>query len=105
MFHVRCIPNICKTDSTHINRTNDWYCVHCISKELPFNHYLLDDDYIESLALFYETKTCTSMNELNNMVFNPFDLNENEKYVLYDINSDQHYFSQDNMNIPTCEYM
>ena len=50
--HLNCI-SIRKCEVSNLNNKNDWYCMMCMSTELPFLNIVDDDDFILALSSKY----------------------------------------------------
>ena len=92
-FHIRCLPNIHKSDKVYIeNRLyKDWLCIKCCSNLFPFNDYESDVDFNKCISVLCSTENNISIVDLNDRVFNPFDLNDTDTY-LNDCDPDNQYF-------------
>ena len=74
---------------------------------LPFNHYSNDDDFKDALMSFFNYNVNDLLNRLNNMIFNPFEINENyEVSPLFDIDPDFQFYNDMSIqtNIGNCDY-
>jgi hypothetical protein len=70
-----------------------WICSLCSADILPFNHYDDDEDFINALSDNWFVKDVLSIENLNERLFNPFELDDIESNILYDdIDPDCNYF-------------
>jgi len=93
------------SDSVYQNQDGNWYC--CLDSYLPFNHYSDDDDYRDALLSYFSGNTESIFNHLNNLQFNPFQLNETESVSpLLDVDPDLNFFNDMSIlnNVGNCEY-
>lgn len=104
-FHINCLKLVDKNDPLYVNRlTNKWICPICTVDLFPFNHYDEDDEFIRTL------RECTSDHDisfadLQNKIFNPFDLNENVNSPLYDTDPDIQYYNEiSHSSSLSCDY-
>ena len=108
MIHLKCLPNVDKTESIYISRESSiWYCTRCIEHIFPFNHIHDDDDFLSTLAENWDL--CDSIPyeilKHQNQLFLPFDLNENFSSPLAEMDPDINYYnSQCNANLNSCDY-
>jgi len=108
LVHLKCLPFVTKFDSLYTDREkNAWYCKNCIQSILPFNHYDDNNDYIAALSEQWNANTSLPFDLLHaqNKLFLPFDLNENDKIPLHDIDPDiQYYQTSCNSALSSCNY-
>ena len=96
MYHLHCLPNVTKSDSIYINRDrNYWTCVNCNKDLFPFNHFDDDSDFQRVIA----ENTFFNLNNvlvgLENLVFDPFDINDLEdNWPLFDNDPDVHFYNE-----------
>ena len=112
LSHSKIISCICCKECAHIscyslNRDEaqeliDWLCKTCLNEALPYYH--LDDEEYKSAVYAFTADTPLDFTIINNLVFNPFEFNE-EPFPLCDIDPDNQYFSGSQFsNIGKCEY-
>jgi hypothetical protein len=81
-----------------------WICKICISDAMPFMHLDTIDDYREALLYFFHD-TNIDFNELNEKVFNPFEINDDRDENLFDVDPDYQYFADTQFsNNLKCDY-
>ena len=105
-FHVLCIPNLCKNDN--VCREKDsliWYCTLCIADSLPFTHIDDDDEFFNAIVELRVTKQSLSLDDLNELLFNPFEMfDDNRNSIGYDCDPDLNFYnSMINTNL-NCDY-
>ena len=84
--HISCALQR-STDESHTTSVG-WYCKFCIGSVLPFNHIIDDEEFMHELNQFYFDHKI-SFDELQNLKFNPFNLNEpNDKIINLNVNYD-----------------
>ena len=69
----------------------DWFCQLCTGDILPCNSYDDDSIFAENLYNLFSDSTL-SFDFINNMIFNPFSFNENEKISFFDVDPDLNLF-------------
>jgi hypothetical protein len=89
LFHIKCIP-ITNDNSTYVNRnSNVWWCLDCTSSTLPFVCIEEESEYLNTLSA-----ENTNINILENLVFNPFDINDDPNLRPWcDIDPDLQFFN------------
>ena len=102
--HIKCLPNINSSDSIYTNRhTNKWLCVECSGDIFPFNKISSEMQYKLAISEY----CMNTLEHLENLVFNPFELdNDNGVFQPYENDPDlQYYNDQTHMeNISNCKY-
>ena len=108
LTHINCLPFVNKNDSLYTERhASEWYCITCSEDIFPFNHLCEEEDFILAISDYWHIDETVPFNDLNiqEKLFTPFDLNENENVPLYDIDPDiQFYRNQCNTSLPNCDY-
>lgn len=105
--HLKCLPNVSQNDSIYINRhNNNWLCLVCSQSVFPFNH--LTDNFEFQSAITENNGHLVDMN-LSNLVFNPLELNEDERFhqgPLADSDPDLQYYNDATSigSISHCDY-
>ena len=98
MIHIACS---CLTYEEAVLKEN-WLCIHCLSQALPLVHIDDEEEYIEIISTF-STNVKYDMTHMNSLVFNPFELNDDEVLPVCDIDPDTNFF---NDSIKTsCDYI
>ena len=69
----------------------DWYCSFCNASIFPGNFIDEDDQFRENIYNLFSNNSL-SFDQINNMVFNPFSFNENEKIPFFDLDPDLNLF-------------
>ena len=79
--HKLCIPGVHKYDDFYANieNANDWICSQCNKLLFPYNHIDDDGDFIQCLSENWRVTIGTIINELQENVFNPFEVNSEKK--------------------------
>ena len=91
-YHIACIP-IDRDDFTYMQELQgEWYCSPCNSSIFPCNH--LDDDqcFINTLYDLYSDIPLMYKN-IDEMIFNPFALNNKSELPLFDIDPDIQFYN------------
>lgn len=105
--HIRCLPHVSTKDELYINRlVTTWFCSVCLDDTLPFHHIVDDNEYGNVILEFSHTCVPVSLSQLDNMIFNPFEVNDEHNMLpIVDIDPDFHYFnSAVNGSIASCNY-
>ena len=105
-YHINCLPFISKNDSIYTDRLeNQWFCIRCVEKELPFNGIDDDDYFYEALSEFWFDIAPFDIKELRKKIFVPFEINdESSHHPLFDVDPDLHYFNQINQGGINSDY-
>ena len=94
LFHLLCVPGITKYDEIYLNNDDSWYCIDCNQSLFPFNHLDDDNEFIECLSEVWDVRITMSIDYLNDKVFVPFEVNNNdENHPLYQVDPDMHFFN------------
>ena len=94
LVHLNCLPFIDKNDPIYSRRhSNNWYCTVCTGHIFPYNHHDDDEDFIVSLSESWQVAESVPFDNLNmqETLFIPFDINENENSPLHDADPDLQY--------------
>ena len=105
-YHIQCI-SFSKEDYDHVNES-PWYCVKFIASNLPFNHYEDDIRFLNSLSDLWYSTTKVDLNSIRDMIFIPFDLNEQtiRSLPLSKTYPDTNHFNQiEDCNRMSCNYL
>ena len=77
--HLKCIPGVSKHDELYTSRSvNDWLCSLCLSDNLPFTNIPDDNEFINALSDFWLNPTNITLADVDDVIFNLFDLDDNE---------------------------
>ena len=92
--HLKCLPNVSHTDSIYADRNNHkWFCLSCNESIFPLNHITDEWEYLSTIQeLSINSRPLT----LSNLVFNPFDLNDDDAYnlgSLHDADPDLQFYN------------
>ena len=92
-FHSHCVPNIMKTDVEYL--APNWICICCNMSNFPFNHFEKDSNFIKAVSENNVTyKVIMSQSILNEMIFNPFELNDEFNFShVNDIDPDLEFYN------------
>ena len=106
--HQKCLPSVFKKDSkcSHF-LSNLWYCPSCVSDNLPFSHLDDDDEFLNTVLDFGSFRAVVPYRILEdqNLIFNPFELNDESTCPMNDIDPDVLYYNQQcNPVQQICEY-
>ena len=107
LIHIKCLPHVTKEDTVYTLRNNDnWYCTMCTSHIFPFNHIFENDEFILTLSDHWDQSETLPFELLNDqMIFQPFELNENHENHLSDSDPDlQFYNAHCNSVLNSCDY-
>ena len=106
-IHRNCCGLLCQDFATALQDTS-WFCRMCMENFLPFNHI---DDESTFLNVVSEISQCQTVFENvlhESMLFNPFDINEEENDITEyhgDLDPDKCYNNQFSHNlIKNCNY-
>ena len=107
-IHLKCLHRVSKTDLTCRNfLSNQWFCPSCISDIFPFAHLDDDDDFLNAVLDFGSFNAVAPYGILDdqNLIFNPFELNDDTVCPMNDIDPDILYYNQQfNPILQSCEY-
>ena len=106
--HLKCLPSVSKDDSIFKQRlTNPWFCIKCISEELPFNHVIDDLEFRDNINTFFCHMKVSLYQKIENMIFNPFEINDADNELPLDnLDPDLNYFNEvSNLtDVSNCKY-
>ena len=88
-YHGKCI-NFSRQDTAIQNTT--WLCNCCLDDALPFHHIEENDIFIDTLAESI-LKSPRLMSGFNNLIFNPFEINESIDTPLTECDPDFMFYS------------
>ena len=92
-YHIACIP-IDKNDYAHLQQFhNEWYCVPCNSSIFPCNYIDEEASFLNDLYDLY-SDIPLSFKDIDNMIFNPFALNNKSDSPLFDIDPDIQFYNE-----------
>ena len=103
--HIQCLPNVSKQDTLFINRHESiWFCPECLGENLPFCNLTDDDDFLSALSEYSGTPLHTALN-LDDLVFNPLDMNDDHmESLLADNDPDVNFFNDMRLTTLSCDY-
>ena len=104
--HLSCLPNVTVDDTIYNSDDHTWICPICL-EELPFNHYVDDSDFLESISCLWNKNSLLPLDvvKAGNHLFSPFELNDDSEFPLHEIDPDfQYYNSQCSMALQSCDY-
>ena len=107
LIHINCLPFIKPNDPLYTERhVSDWYCIKCSADIFPFNHFSEEDEFLLALSDYWFMNEIMGFNELKlqNKLFTPFELNENENSPLYDIDPDMQFYVNQSNSYIQCVY-
>ena len=101
-IHLRCL----QLEAADVAQDeNNWFC--CMDSLLPFNHYHDEIEFKDAISFYFSYSRDNLFTHLDSLIFNPFELNENE-FVdpMTDIDPDFQYFSDISVqnNVTNCQY-
>ena len=104
--HKLCIPGITKYDDFYTaTEYSEWYCTPCNQSIFAFNHINDDQEFTCVLSETWNVRISVSLDELNQKVFIPFEMNVNDTHhPLYETDPDIHYYNIINSQILHSEY-
>lgn len=106
--HLRCLPNISRTDSIYLERSNNqWMCTQCTAYEFPFNQLDNNDEFMHVLSNNWESIKYFPFGEISELCLNPFELNDDPSNSPgFDIDPDLQYFNDTTClhNVSHCDY-
>ena len=108
LVHLKCLPQINKTDSVYTEReSNNWSCTKCNQSLFPFNHYYDDTDYFSAIDEQFIAQSSVPFDMLvkSDLLFSPFDTNDSDFNCMNDIDPDVHFYNSHlNSDSLSCEY-
>ena len=108
MTHIQCLPLVSMTDPLFTRKqSNDWLCMTCNQGIFPFNHENDDDNFMRYITEFFGNMP--SITGLEELVFNPFNINDESNFgPLHDNDPDLQYFQDDSVtslsSLSSCKY-
>ena len=104
--HIRCLHNVCHTDSIYVNRTTEiWFCPKCIGRTLPFTHFSYDVDFLNVIIENQSNRIDISFASLDERIFNPFEINDDASILpLTDIDPDLNFYNSIQGLATDCNY-
>lgn len=105
-YHLQCLPFISSEDSIYINReVESWFCIQCSAHIYPFNHFDDDTEFRYALTENICDKMSSTLEQLNEMIFNPFDINDDDTdSPLCNLDPDYNYYNMLNNISNSCDY-
>ena len=107
-FHIKCLPNVNSSDSIYTCRhIGKWLCIECSGDIFPFNKISDDTQFKLAISESSILHPRVTLEHLETLVFNPFELNEdNGNFLPYECDPDlQYYNDQTHMeNVSNCRY-
>ncbi len=101
VIHIVCL-GISKADTLYEKRdSNGWICIKCMADNLPFNHIEEEDEFRSALS--DNIIRNLSLDDLNENLFNPLDLNIECNDPLLEHDPDIHFYNEVQSN-STCSY-
>jgi hypothetical protein len=99
-IHLKCLPIYNEEDNNYAtSTTGHWTCTKCLSEIFPF--YDIDD--IAQTIQHSNEQEVYNIESLNNMIFNPTDLNEEDSND--DLDPDNNYYNPlINQQMMGCKY-
>ena len=89
LYHGNCI-NWTREDILY---ANNWHCNICLDDALPYHHVDDDADFMAAISEnIFETNFMYK--ELDQMIFNPFEINDFIDNPMNDIDPDFHFYSE-----------
>ena len=84
---------------------NDWICSQCNKLIFPYNHIDDDGGFIQCLSENWHVIIGTNINELQEKVFNPFEVNsEKSNLPMFDCDPDFHNYNLLCNSLSSCDY-
>ena len=102
--HTLCIPGVSKFDPIYNEGFVNWYCTSCNSTTFPFNHLVIDSEFLNAISEMWAVTCNLSLEELNEKIFIPFELNSDANNPLFDTDPDINYFDKINGNVLNSDY-
>ena len=105
-YHRQCLPLVSEDDYIYLNHSiSPWYCIPCSSEMFPFNHIVEETEFRYVLSENYFDNVSISLEQINTMLFNPFDVNEDTIYSpLTDADPDFNFYNTINSISNNCDY-
>ena len=104
--HKLCVPGVNKYEDFYTNYNDDnWYCPICNQDIMAFNNIDDDNEFISALSEMWEWSVSFSLDELNQKVFVPFEMNTEEEYhPLFQTDPDINYYNTISNQIHHSDY-
>ena len=92
IYHMKCI-SLVPNDLSELCQTPTWYCRNCLGELFPFNHIEDDKLFVAEINTF--GLNAVSINSSFDLLFNPFELNEDDYYSpLCEIDPDVNFYNK-----------
>ena len=103
--HIKCITLNPEEQLDLLAQAPSWYCATCIGNTLPFNHFIDDDEFYQSL--FTKDYLMPFMSNSPGDMFSPIDITlDNHESPLDDIDPDLNYYNELHfLNGVNCSYL
>ena len=99
-YHISC----CNVNADDLPGISYWFCTFCIKDCLPFLSIVEDEEYKSVIYSLHSDKPI-DMNNLDQLVFNPFEWNQGNNTPLSEVDPDLQYFSNPCFSsIQICDY-
>jgi hypothetical protein len=102
--HINCLPIYLHDDATYATNPNGhWTCPSCLEYNFPF--FSLENDYFSQQLTTEHLENMHDLDSLNDMIFQPFEMNEIDMDHTDDLDPDANYFNPImNQNLTNCKY-
>jgi hypothetical protein len=102
--HLSCLPIYLMDDANYATNPNGhWTCPTCLATHFPF--FSLDNEDISQQSTAEYSQNMHDLDSLNNMLFQPFEMNDIDMEHTDDIDPDSNYFNPImNQNLSGCKY-
>ena len=89
VIHINCLQLYSPTDLDYALNNSNWSCSNCLKSNFPF--YSIDDN-TEFISLT-SSNPILDLPNFDNLIFNPYDFNEEEGGILTDIDPDANFYN------------
>jgi hypothetical protein len=100
--HYQCLPIYQNEDNIYASNPNGhWSCPTCLENNFPF--FSVENDYFSQQINITHTDLIHNIDSLNDMIIQPFDMNDMEE--INDLDPDSNHFCPlINQNLTGCKY-
>ena len=95
------MPNV---SQENFEFTSKWICIICSVKIFPFNHIVSDSQFNECISESVESAPNLTLSDLENKVFNSFQLNDDSDIYMNQFNPDENYYKDTLVDNYECKY-
>ena len=105
VYHRNCLPFVDHDDFDHLKSNTHWMCCFCSGSIFPFNHFDENTDFINALSDNWFINDMYSLEDLNQRLFSPFEIDEAQNDILnHDHDPDFNFFHDLNVTSGSSVY-